>query len=574
MKRFVFIAVFMISFFLVAQESKLKLAVMEIEDKSQTLEDSVLSNAADYMRGEFVSSGSFVVIAKERQEKEMIKQLKKESHSICKDKNCQIPLGQALSADTILRTTINYFGGIYTITTELIDLAKEATVKGAKFKFDGSEQGLMKAMDRVVAKLSGNKRIKKEEKYVSEDKWTPVSSEEYMVKFESDPNGSVVMVDNKMLCTETPCSRMIEKGKHEIKFAIENYETKKLLLNVYKNMDIFEKLPSNYGELLVKSVPSSKKIYINGEEKGKTPLKLKLVPGTYELKVKNKCYLESGWKVLIEKGISEERVADLKLRPSAIKVVAIDEKGNALSGKLYVDGKYVGEVPGTHKVPLCSKMAEIVTEKGREKKKLKLKEKSVSEIKASFNSLKIKKIDDRFEVASISYVIPSNVGGCGSTIIIESESGKPVVEKVVIDNKNNILWQYPRTDQSDLQFNSPEGYCENLFYAGYNDWRLPSINELRTLVKDCNETKTGGTCGITNNCHEKSCRNDTCDGCEKKSDNSYSVFGDKAYLQSSTVSEVTDVSTRYWFLNFLSGEIESYSSRSWIEYSVRCVRDK
>jgi len=155
MKRVLVIVFVFISFVICAQEPRLKLAVMEFEDRSETLDIKMLSNAAEYLRGEFVGSKSFIVIAKERQEKELIKQMKKESHSICKDKSCQIPLGQALSADTIMRTTINFFGGIYTITTELIDLAKEATVRGAKFKFDGSEQGLMKAMDRIVVQLAG-----------------------------------------------------------------------------------------------------------------------------------------------------------------------------------------------------------------------------------------------------------------------------------------------------------------------------------------------------------------------------------------------------------------------------------
>ena len=159
MKRFVFIGVLLSCFFLFAAESKSKLAVMEIEDISNTLDESVLSKAAEYLRGEFVNSGSFIVIAKERQEKEMIKQLKKESHALCKDKKCQIPLGQALSADTILRTNINHFGGVYTINTEMVDLAKEATVKGAQFKFDGTEKGLRESIDKIVARMTGKKEM-------------------------------------------------------------------------------------------------------------------------------------------------------------------------------------------------------------------------------------------------------------------------------------------------------------------------------------------------------------------------------------------------------------------------------
>lgn len=136
-------------------DDKLKLAVMEFEDLSGKLSPQMLSGATEYMRGAFVSSNKYVVIAKERQEKEMIKEMKRESYKSCNDKNCQIPLGQALSADTILRTTINFFGGVYTITSELIDLAKEATVSGAKQNFDGSEKSLMQALDRIVVQIAG-----------------------------------------------------------------------------------------------------------------------------------------------------------------------------------------------------------------------------------------------------------------------------------------------------------------------------------------------------------------------------------------------------------------------------------
>ena len=159
MKRFfVVFSLILFSLFLFAEEDdddKLKLAVMEFEDLSGKLSPQMLSGATEYMRGAFVSTNKYVVIAKERQEKAMIKEMKKESYKSCNDKNCQIPLGQALSADTILRTTINFFGGVYTITSELIDLAKEATVVGAKQKFNGSEESLMEALDRIVVQITG-----------------------------------------------------------------------------------------------------------------------------------------------------------------------------------------------------------------------------------------------------------------------------------------------------------------------------------------------------------------------------------------------------------------------------------
>ena len=135
-------------------DEKLKLAVMEFEDRSGTLSEKTLSDATEYIRSAFVASNKFIVIAKERQDKVMIAEMKKESYKLCNDKNCQIPLGQALSADTILRTSINSLGGVYVITSELIDLAKEATVVGAKQNFDGSETSLVSALDKIVEQIA------------------------------------------------------------------------------------------------------------------------------------------------------------------------------------------------------------------------------------------------------------------------------------------------------------------------------------------------------------------------------------------------------------------------------------
>lgn len=152
---FFILILFSTTLFAEDDDEKSKLAVMEFEDRSGNLSNKMLSDATEYIRGAFVASNKFIVIAKERQEKMMIKEMKKESYKSCNDKNCQIPLGQALSADTILRTTINFFGGIYTITSELIDLAKEATVSGAKQNFDGSDKSLMQALDRIAIQIAG-----------------------------------------------------------------------------------------------------------------------------------------------------------------------------------------------------------------------------------------------------------------------------------------------------------------------------------------------------------------------------------------------------------------------------------
>lgn len=143
------------SFFIVS--AKPKLAVMSIDDQSGKLSEKVKNAATTLLRTHLSSSGQFIVIDATRQQKvlkDIIKEKKKESYKMCYDDNCQIPLGQALSADTILRSTVTELGGTFSLGIELVDLAKEAVTKAASFEFDGTEKGILGAVKQVVDEIT------------------------------------------------------------------------------------------------------------------------------------------------------------------------------------------------------------------------------------------------------------------------------------------------------------------------------------------------------------------------------------------------------------------------------------
>lgn len=66
-----------------------------------------------------------------------------------------------------------------------------------------------------------------------------------------------------------------------------------------------------------------------------------------------------------------------------------------------------------------------------------------------------------------------------STPNCDEDSG-PCAESVVTDSETGLVWEYDYATDKDWQ--QAKDYCEALVYAGYDDWRLPTMEELRTLV--------------------------------------------------------------------------------------------
>jgi hypothetical protein len=81
------------------------------------------------------------------------------------------------------------------------------------------------------------------------------------------------------------------------------------------------------------------------------------------------------------------------------------------------------------------------------------------------------------------------------------------------DPTSGLTWQVnPPTDVYDWE--ESKSYCDSLSLGGHSDWHLPTIGELRTLIRGCPATEDGGSCNIEEgDCLAWSCRDDSCSGC-------------------------------------------------------------
>ncbi len=165
---------------------------------------------------------------------------------------------------------------------------------------------------------------------------------------------------------------------------------------------------------------------------------------------------------------------------------------------------------------------------------------------------------------------------CGS----EAEDGDDddSIGHVGTDLSSGLMWQNGLdVGKAKHRWIDAKSYCQKLNCGGYNDWRLPSISELRTLIRGCPKTETDGSCGVTDSCMKvnSSCWDSLCKGC--------SGFGGPGsiglywpaeldgeccfYWSSSEITKYDDA----WGVHFSLAAVYSYNA--FLEGNVRCVRD-
>ncbi len=117
----------------------------------------------------------------------------------------------------------------------------------------------------------------------------------------------------------------------------------------------------------------------------------------------------------------------------------------------------------------------------------------------------------------------------------DDEIADSTSESVWLDPETELTWQ--AAVSCDRSFSRSRDYCDALDWGGSKDWRLPSISELRTLVRGCPQSETGGDCGITDECLAPDCPWEECGICEEGSGPNQGCYGPE---------ELPDECTRLW----------------------------
>lgn len=159
----------------------------------------------------------------------------------------------------------------------------------------------------------------------------------------------------------------------------------------------------------------------------------------------------------------------------------------------------------------------------------------------------------------------------------------PASAKPCIDSATGLIWS--SATAQNKKWAEAGSHCNGLTEGGFEDWRMPTISELRTLVRNCQKTATGGACNVTDECTASySTANPKCydinlctsttnalgiERCGDKTDGSYSLLGDASvYLWSSSVPD--EDHDKAWYIYFKNTNI--LNQKKTLTGMVRCVR--
>jgi outer membrane murein-binding lipoprotein Lpp len=144
------------------------------------------------------------------------------------------------------------------------------------------------------------------------------------------------------------------------------------------------------------------------------------------------------------------------------------------------------------------------------------------------------------------------------------------------DSTNNLLWE-SGSALGRFPWQAAQEVCDALTLCSHDDWRLPSIDELRSLIDGCPPTEPGGSCGVTDGCAASDCRSDYCvplgSNCEPDQGPNggyYQVTGVMRADSQWSSTTLTGNSEKAWGVIFATGAVTQAGKTS--ISAARCVR--
>jgi hypothetical protein len=105
----------------------------------------------------------------------------------------------------------------------------------------------------------------------------------------------------------------------------------------------------------------------------------------------------------------------------------------------------------------------------------------------------------------LAAVLTAGLLACGGGPASDVFDSAPTTSATVLDAVTGLEWQRVAEQAIRIPWPEVEPYCAALVLDGSSGFRVPTLDELRTLVRNCPATVTGGPCGLGDDCNTDAC---------------------------------------------------------------------
>jgi TolB-like protein len=534
-----------------------KVAVLELQNKADVTDDeaSYLTDKVRDAASRILSRRGFLVITRES-----LQELVPPGTDLsrCSDAQCEVEIGRMIGADYIVTGELIKFSGEFRANLKAHHsqtgafLGAEAS---AGIALKDLEQSISTSSSRLFGKVlvhAGGKPVSPGANMVPPSEigeqpagdWDMPADSQVVVRFESEPTEAVVLVDGRLICQQTPCSKALNEGTATISMQRERYQGRQEIVQIAEGMSpINWELSPSFGRLTVNSDPPGIRILINNEPVGSTPLLNKeLDPGVYEVLVSDIRYYDKGERFSIAAGETKSLDVELVPRKGDLHVMARDQNDNDLAADVYLDGTRIGSAPGTFRVVIGQHEVEVRAPNGKWTGTVEVAEKQTIEIAAEIHLMK------------------------ADTQITTSEF-------FFVDESSELMWQSKPTG-GKMTWSEAKSHCSRLKLGEHDDWQLPTISQLRTLIRDCTSTAANGSCSAGKQMRKINLAQ--CRGCPKKKGPGpeglyWEIPQAEPCCRYWSSSSNTVGGTYSWGVDFANAKVFGRGAEA--KYFARCVRN-
>ncbi len=330
---------------------------------------ATVARVGPLVRGELLRTGKVELVASE-EEQQLLERVRKQSLQAGYSESTQCKLGEELAANSVLTASVQGGANGSRLYLQLLSAEKGCVtqVGVASWQPAKVELSVAAAVADLVqrlhstAKMPGSQRAAGPRKpfggtvFEQGKNLDTQEMQETIVKFNSTPPGSV-MLGEKMLCKQVPCSKSVPLGRHSVSMVAEDYLVRTEVVTFTENTaDISWTLKPDFATLAVECGAEPLALKVDGKPSGTCPVTdLRLNPGKHRVALDSPCHLGAEESFEVQQGQSKRVTLPVAARLGVVTIRARNTAGDDLRGTASLDGVALGNVPGSFKVPICGK---------------------------------------------------------------------------------------------------------------------------------------------------------------------------------------------------------------------------